>query len=178
MLFFLEPELNRNVTIVFISFRSETGTVLSGNIRNLGTALVLSDWRPAGTGVSVLSRGETAIVMRTFSQLYTDAIALTEMEIRSPHVTKRQMYRCNTPALDVENYYRTAVYTSLLDNVLPDLKERLVIEAQTAYELFLFVPPQICATREGDKKMSRNYCSAIFYICADKYLNGSKDRSS
>ncbi|KAH7952375.1 hypothetical protein HPB52_022175 [Rhipicephalus sanguineus] len=95
----------------------------------------------------------------TFSQLYKDAVVLAdelETEIRSPRITKRQTYRCNAPMPDVESYYRTAVYAPLLDNVLTDLKSRFTVEAESAYELFLFVPSQSHATKEDDKKYLAN----------------------
>lgn len=90
-----------------------------------------------------------------FSKLYKDAVDLAddlETEIRSPRINKRQTHRCNAPALDAESYYRTAVYIQLLDNVLTDLKARFTVEAESAYELFMFVPSQTPITKDDDEK--------------------------
>lgn len=92
---------------------------------------------------------------KTFSRLYKDAVTLADdrkTEIRSPCVTKRETYKCNAPMLDEESYYRRAVHTPLMDNVLTNLKARFTVEAESAYKLLLFVPSQICATKDDDKK--------------------------
>ncbi|XP_031343122.1 zinc finger MYM-type protein 1-like [Photinus pyralis] len=73
-----------------------------------------------------------------FQQLFSEAQKIAEqmdVELKIPRTASRQRHRENYPAEIVEEYFRRAVFISLLDSVSSDLKDRLSPDVMGLFNL-------------------------------------------
>ncbi|KAL4112258.1 hypothetical protein QTP88_016079 [Uroleucon formosanum] len=79
-----------------------------------------------------------------FKALFRDAeIQMTELdiELKKPRIASKQISRSNYQITSIENYYKYSIYIPLLDNIITDLKSRILNEKYHGIStLPLFLP--------------------------------------
>lgn len=106
-------------------------------------------------------------VNAVFEQLFSEAKEIAEqldVQLRSPRIVSKQIHRANNqPGQSVEEYFRRAIYTPLLDCIITDLEKRLSPEVLDLFQFGVFLPKVAYDEQDLDavKKVAHTYQKLI-----------------